>query len=131
MNYKLRLLTFLYSLILKAIGHVSGGHINPAVTIGMLVTGKISFVRAILYIIVQCCGAIAGTAALKSLTPESFHDKLGHTDLTDLLPAQGLGMEFFLGFVLVFTVFGVCDENKPGSLRFSNEKNDILTHTII
>ncbi|KAG4071593.1 hypothetical protein HA402_011747 [Bradysia odoriphaga] len=97
-----------------AIGHVSGGHINPAVTIGMLVTGKISFVRAILYIIVQCCGAIAGTAALKSVIPVEFHDGLGHTDLaTDVLPAQGLGIEFFLGFVLVFTVFGVCDENKP------------------
>lgn len=81
----------------------------------MLVTGKISFVRAILYIIVQCCGAIAGTAALKSVIPEAFHSGLGHTDLAaDVLPAQGLGIEFFLGFVLVFTVFGVCDENKPG-----------------
>ncbi|KAJ6627581.1 Aquaporin [Pseudolycoriella hygida] len=99
-----------------AIGHVSGGHINPAVTVGMLVAGKISLVRAILYIIVQCCGAIAGTAALKSVVPEAFHSGLGHTDLaTDVLPAQGLGIEFFLGFVLVFTVFGVCDENKADS----------------
>lgn len=107
-----------FSTNLQAIGHVSGGHINPAVTIGMLVTGKISFVRAILYIIVQCCGAIAGTAALKSLIPEAFHGGLGHTDLAkDVLPAQGLGIEFFLGFVLVFTVFGVCDENKPGLLE--------------
>lgn len=80
----------------------------------MLVTGKISFVRALLYIVVQCCGAIAGTAALKSLIPESYHGGLGHTDLTEVLPAQGLGIEFFLGFVLVFVVFGVCDENKPG-----------------
>lgn len=99
-----------------AIGHVSGGHINPAVTIGMLVTGKISFIRAILYIVVQCCGAIAGTAALKSVIPDTLHSGLGHTDLAaDIQPAQGLGIEFFLGFVLVFTVFGVCDENKPDS----------------
>lgn len=99
-----------------AIGHVSGGHINPAVTVGMLVAGKVSLVRAILYIIVQCCGAIAGTAALKSVTPEAFHKTLGHTDLQNgVIPAQGLGIEFFLGFVLVFTVFGVCDENKPDS----------------
>lgn len=84
----------------------------------MLVTGKISLVRAILYIIVQCGGAIAGTAAVKSLTPEVFHSSLGHTDLPadgSILPAQGLGIEFFLGFVLVFTVFGVCDSNKPDS----------------
>ncbi len=82
----------------------------------MLVTGKISFVRSILYIIVQCCGAIAGTAALKALIPEALHGGLGHTNLaTGVLPAHGLGIEFFLGFVLVFTVFGVCDENKPDS----------------
>lgn len=39
---------------------------------------------------------------------------LGHTQLAEGIDAyQGLGFEFFLGFVLVFCVFGVCDENKP------------------
>lgn len=102
---------------IKAIGHVSGGHLNPAVTAGMLVTGKISIVRAILYIIVQCAGAVAGSASLKSLLPDAYHNGLGHTILApELTPVQGLGIEFFLGFILIFTVFGVCDENKPGKL---------------
>lgn len=115
-NHSFHQLQFSNEYFHQAIGHVSGGHINPAVTIGMLVAGKVSLVRAILYIIVQCCGAIAGTAALKSVTPEAFHQSLGHTDLQNgVIPAQGLGIEFFLGFVLVFTVFGVCDENKPDS----------------
>lgn len=98
----------------------------------MLVTGKIPFVRAILYIVVQCCGAIAGTAALKSVIPEAFHSGLGHTDLaTDVLPAQGLGIEFFLGFVLVFTVFGVCDENKPGLLKEASHLQTIANKNLI
>lgn len=88
---------------------------NPAVTVAMLVTGRVSFVRALLYIIVQCAGAVAGTAALKSLLPAIYHNGLGHTTLAvELLPVQGLGIEFFLGFVLIFTVFGVCDDNKAG-----------------
>lgn len=38
---------------------------NPAVTIGMLIAGRISVIRSVLYIIFQCLGAIAGTAAVK------------------------------------------------------------------
>lgn len=82
----------------------------------MLVTGKISVVRALLYVLVQCAGAVSGSASLKALLPESFHSSgLGHTTLSpELTPLQGLGIEFFLGFILIFTVFGVCDSNKPG-----------------
>lgn len=82
----------------------------------MLVTGKISLVRALLYILLQCLGAVAGTASLKALIPDAYHNGLGHTNLAaDLTPLQGLGLEFFLGFILIFTVFGVCDGNKPGN----------------
>lgn len=49
----------------KALGHVSGGHFNPAVTVACLVTGKISIVKSIFYIIAQCLGAICGAALLQ------------------------------------------------------------------
>ena len=46
------------------IGHVSGGHINPAVTGAMLITRKISLAKACLYIMAQIVGAIAGAGIL-------------------------------------------------------------------
>ncbi|CAB3237287.1 unnamed protein product [Arctia plantaginis] len=98
----------------SAIGHISGGHINPAVTLGLASTGKVKPVRAVLYIIAQCAGAAAGSGLLKALTPERAAGKLGVTGLgTDVTPLQGFGIEFFLGFVLIFVVCGVCDGNKP------------------
>lgn len=46
----------------------------------------------------------------------SNNTSVGHTQLADYVsPLQGLGFEFFLGFILVLCVFGVCDENKPDS----------------
>jgi aquaporin Z len=47
-----------------AYGPISGTHINPAVTIGLLIGGKIDIANAIGYIVVQCIGGIAGAATL-------------------------------------------------------------------
>ena len=54
-----------FLVFLKAFNHVSGAHMNPAVSVGCLVAGKIKPVKAALYIIFQCIGAIAGAALLK------------------------------------------------------------------
>ncbi|XP_059621482.1 aquaporin AQPAn.G-like [Phlebotomus argentipes] len=103
-------------MVVASLGHVSGAHVNPAITVGLLAVGKISFVRALLYIVAQCAGAVAGTGCVKALIPEAQQGTLGMTRLAEnVLPMQGLGMEFFLGFVLVLTVFGVVDDNKPDS----------------
>lgn len=45
-------------------GHISG-HVNPAVTAAMLVTRKITLVKAVLYVGCQMAGAVAGAAAVK------------------------------------------------------------------
>lgn len=103
-------------IVVQSLGHVSGAHINPAVTAGMLATSNITIIKGLLYIIVQCLGALAGSAVLKALTPEKLHGKgLGITKIgdADLSEVQGFGIEFFLGFVLVLTVCGVCDQNRP------------------
>ncbi|KAF0299559.1 Aquaporin AQPAe.a [Amphibalanus amphitrite] len=101
------------SVTLQSIGHISGCHINPAVTMGMLVARQVSLMRAFFYIVVQCIGAIVGSALLKALTPEDVQGSLGMTTVNPKLTAfQGFGVELFITFVLVFVVFGVCDEGR-------------------
>jgi aquaporin rerated protein, invertebrate len=86
------------------------------VTFGQLAAGKISLIRAIFYVVAQCIGAVAGTAALSVLISDLPDAGIGHTSLHPNINIwQGLGFEFFLGFILVLCVFGVCDENKPDS----------------
>jgi len=97
----------------QSIGHVSGCHINPAVSTAMMITGKMSVVRTIAYILAQCLGGICGAALLQSLTPEKFHHTMGVTSVHELLnPTQAFGVEFFSTFSLVLVVFGVCDANR-------------------
>lgn len=63
-------------------------------------------------------GAVAAVLSLKVLVGDvNGGNGLGHTDLMKegITELQGLGIEFFLGFVLVFVVCGVCDANKPDS----------------
>jgi len=57
-----------------AFGHVSGAHINPAVTIPMMITKKIGVVDGIGYIIFQIIGAIVATGTLVLLFPEIGKD---------------------------------------------------------
>lgn len=101
----------------QTIGHISGCHINPAITVGLLAAGKISLLRAIFHIIAQCIGACAGSFSVDALTNGvDYADGVGHPGLKEGVSSlQGLGFEFFLGFVLVLVVFGVTDENKPDS----------------
>uniref|UniRef100_A0A224XHR6 Putative aquaporin major intrinsic protein family n=1 Tax=Panstrongylus lignarius TaxID=156445 RepID=A0A224XHR6_9HEMI len=107
---------FVVMVAVQALGHVSGANLNPAITCGLLVTGKITIIRGLLYIIAQCVGAIIGTALLKVFTPDGAEGTLGTTALHSTVSIQqGLGVEFMLGFVLVLVVFGVIDPNKPES----------------
>jgi glycerol uptake facilitator-like aquaporin len=53
--------------VIYAIGEISGGHVNPAVTWATLMTGRLSIVRAFIYWICQMVGAIAGSAVLEDM----------------------------------------------------------------
>jgi aquaporin Z len=55
----LAVLTMMY-----AFGHISGGHFNPAVSLGLAIGGRFSFLRLIPYWIAQVAGAVAGAGAL-------------------------------------------------------------------
>lgn len=53
----------------QALGPVSGGHINPAITLALLVGNQISLLRAVFYVVAQLVGAIAGAGILYRLAP--------------------------------------------------------------
>ncbi|ESO99183.1 hypothetical protein LOTGIDRAFT_82572, partial [Lottia gigantea] len=99
--------------MIQMIGHVSGGHVNPAVTVAMTVAMKSSVIRAVLYVFAQSGGAIVGAFILKGVTPSVFHDNLGVNDIAGITSAQGFGIELILTFVLVIVIFGTTDGDRP------------------
>ncbi|HEY0245891.1 MAG TPA: aquaporin Z [Mucilaginibacter sp.] len=68
-----------------AIGHISGCHINPAISIGMVMAGRMKGSEAIFYIIAQILGAIAGAGILLLIAS----GKEGYTLATDGLGQNG------------------------------------------
>lgn len=101
--------------VVWSIAHISGGHINPAVTIGFLFTRKIYLVRALFYTAAQCAGAVLGAAMLKYLTPTGKNDALGISAPADGVSVyQTVTIESLITFLLVFTVFATCDSRRKG-----------------
>lgn len=97
-------------LMVYAFGHVSGAHINPAVTISMLVTKRIGIKDGIAYIIFQLIGAIAAAASLKAILPDlgakvNFGTQGGPSDLLNHSVMSGLAVEIILTFFLVTVIF--------------------------
>ncbi len=106
-----------------AIGNISGCHINPAITVAMLVAGKIKGKDAIAYIIAQCIGAIIGAGILlaiaKGLPGYSLADNgLGQNGFGAHSPA-GYAMwacfvaELVLTALFLFVIFGSTSEKAP------------------
>ncbi|EEB12655.1 Aquaporin AQPAe.a, putative [Pediculus humanus corporis] len=97
----------------QAIGHVSGCHINPAVTCGLFITGDVSALKGIFYVVVQCVGAVCGSFILKIITPTETAGSLGLTTVNELIsPVEGMLVEALITFVLVLVVQSVCDEKR-------------------
>ncbi len=60
-----------------ATANISGGHINPVVTFGALVTGKIGLIKGIMYVVAQLVGAVVGALLLAAVIPETAQGILG------------------------------------------------------
>lgn len=99
-----------------AYGHISGTHINPAVTVGLLVAKQIDATRALAYIVAQLVGGTAGAFALRFVLGGS-ESGLGATVLASgVEPAQGLVLETILTFFLVNTILNAAVSGKAGNL---------------
>nr|XP_021181091.2 aquaporin AQPAn.G [Helicoverpa armigera] len=96
--------------IVQIIGHVSGGHINPAVTIGALVCGHIKLLKALCYVVMQALGSIAGAAVAHAVSSKGIRGNLGATiPYEHTEPMQVFALEFLMTFLLVAVVLSVID----------------------
>ncbi len=107
-----------------AYGSVSGGHMNPAVTVGVFAAGAMDATEAIGYVISQLIGGIAGALLLRILlgaasglgTPALAHNlALGGMALT-ITPAAGFMIETVLAFFLVTVVLSTAVAGRAGNL---------------
>ena len=94
-----------------AIGKISGCHINPAITLGVALSGRMSWKDAIMYMIFQVIGAFIGSAILFWMTKEVGLEGTGANDLqSGVSVLGGLLAEIFFTFVFVFVVLAATHE---------------------
>lgn len=109
------------------IGDISGCHINPAVSIGMWIDGRLEAKDLIMYIVFQCIGAIIGIALLVAiinsapnlggyLTTGLGQNGFGSASSVGLDVVGAIIVEIILTFVFVFTVLGVTKKAENGTI---------------
>jgi aquaporin Z len=94
--------------MVSAVGHVSGGHFNPAVTVAAWVTRRMTSGAAVAYVVAQLAGATIGALGIRFLLPGSLWDPvtLGTPLVSPVITNwQALVLEAVLTFLLVWVVF--------------------------
>ena len=102
-------------IMVSALGHVSGGHFNPAVTIGFWVTKRINTLDVVGYWAAQLVGAIAAAYLLKAIVPDDAWRAvaLGTPALArDFRVLDGMILEGVMTFFLVLVVFATAVDEK-------------------
>jgi MIP family channel proteins len=104
-----------FGVMVTAVGHISGGHLNPAVTIGFWVTRRISTIQSLCYWVAQLVGAVFAAFLLSLIIPEATWRAcaLGTPDLaTDFTRLHGMAIEAVATFILVFAFFATVADSK-------------------
>jgi aquaporin Z len=108
--------------IIYTYGSISGAHVNPAVTLGLLVSGNVKLNRAIAYWIAQFAGAVIAAGFIRLMIPVDGANaalaSLGETkgSLTTSYLPNALAVEFVLTFFLVSVVHQAAAYGKAGNL---------------
>ena len=119
-GYVLTAFAFGLAIVMMAygVGNISGGHVNPAVSLGVLLSGGMTVTDFCGYVVAQILGALAGSAVLSGIF------SMGNVvDMTDALGSNGLGgvnesaaagllVEIILTFLFVILILGVTSKNQ-------------------
>lgn len=106
---------FVVAAMIAAGFNISGGHLNPAVTLGLAVGGNITIIRSLLYWIVQCLASALACFLLNYVTGGLVTPI--HSLPMGVDPLQGLVMEVILTFSLIFTIYTTIVDPKKGPLQ--------------
>ena len=105
------------------IGNISGCHINPAVSLAMLINKKMSFKEFICYLVFQVLGAIVGSLLLRLILINTALDPLslgangyGTLSGTNISLLGALLVELILTFVFIYTILGVTSDSNKASV---------------
>ncbi|KAG8129414.1 hypothetical protein E2320_016144 [Naja naja] len=90
--------------------HVSGAHINPAVTVAFLLGSRVSLVRTVCYVVAQLAGGIVGAAILYAVTPGNVRGNMGINKVNiNISSGQAVAVELILTLQLVLCYFASTD----------------------
>jgi aquaporin Z len=97
------------AVMVSAVGHISGGHFNPAITFGFLLTRRISVLLGLVYVVAQLVGAVLAALLLKWIFPTATTDatNLGAPAVQGIDIGPALVVEALLTFFLVWVVFAM------------------------
>jgi len=101
------------------IGNISGCHINPAVSLAMLINKKLSVTDFAGYVISQIIGAFAGAGLLKLIVSFGVADQtggLGSNGIGEIGIAGAIVVEIILTFIFIFAIIGVTSDPDKGSV---------------
>ncbi|XP_023307376.2 aquaporin AQPAe.a-like [Lucilia cuprina] len=101
-------------IVVQCFGHVSGGHVNPTVTVAAFINGVISFPMLVVYVLGQVLGGTVGFGILKAVSPpmpENFCLTLPNPELTTL---QVFVVEFVISSMLTVVVCSLWDSSNAG-----------------
>src|SRR5580692_9561077 len=108
------------AIMVSAMGHISGGHFNPAVTIGFWVTKRVNTIDAFLYWAAQLAGATAAAFLLKAIIPEETWRAvaLGTPEMIRDLPRlSAMVLEAVATFFLVLVIFATAVDDNRSTAR--------------
>lgn len=97
------------------IGGISGCHINPAITLGVFLSGRMNGKEAGMYMLFQVIGAIIGSAVIYALVSTGTHNgptATGSNGFADGMMLQAFIAEAVFTFIFVLVVLGATDEKK-------------------
>ncbi len=99
----------IFAVMVSATMNVSGGHLNPSITIGMLVARRIAAPMAAVHIVAQLAGAVVAAYALKFGMPADVFNAVrggGQSVALDITMSQAITLEAIATFFLMFVFYG-------------------------